>query len=132
MIDTRKMLFTLNHEWVRAKDAKTIVVGISDFAQSQLSEVTHVDVPEPDEQIFDAGEEIGVIESLRSSIPFHCPVSGQITASNGNLLSSPELVNEDPYGEGWIFEMKMQNPRELAELLSEDEYEGQIPDEDEE
>lgn len=132
MTEPSNLLFTLNHEWVRLKDANTIVVGISDYAQTQLSEVTHVDVPEPDEQIFDGGEEIGVIESLRSSIPFHCPVTGQITASNGNLLSTPEAVNEDPYGEGWIFEMKIKNPGELSELLSEDEYESQIPDDDEE
>lgn len=132
MSDITNLLYTHNHEWVKIKKGKTIVVGITDYAQSILSEVTHVDLPEPDEQVYDAGEEIGVIESLRSSLPYHCPVSGAITAANTELLSSPELINDDPFGDGWIFEMTVADMSEISDLLSLDEYESHFPDEEDE
>lgn len=132
MTDTSNLMFTQNHEWILLRKDKTAIVGITDFGQSILSQVTHVDVPEPDEQVHEAGEEIGVIESIRNSFPFHCPVAGVITASNRNLLSAPELINEDPFGEGWIFEMKIDDPSEVEDLMSPDEYESHLPEDDEE
>ena len=126
------MMFTQNHEWILVRKDKTAVVGITDYGQSVLSEVTHVDVPEPDDQVYEAGEELGVIESLRNSFPFHCPVSGVITDSNRKLLSSPELINEDPFGEGWIFEFQVKDPSEIEELMTPDEYDSHLPDDDEE
>ncbi len=132
MTDTSDMMFTQNHEWILVRKDKTAVVGITDYGQSVLSEVTHVDVPEPDDQVYEAGEELGVIESLRNSFPFHCPVSGVITDSNRKLLSSPELINEDPFGEGWIFEFQVKDPSEIEELMTPDEYDSHLPDDDEE
>jgi len=132
MTDIGDLLFTHDHEWVRVKNGKTAVVGVSDYAQSLLSEVTHIDLPEPDDQEYEAGEELGVIESLKSSLPFHCPISGSIIAANSELLSTPEQINDDPFGEGWIFEMKISDPSELKDLLTADEYESDLPEDDEE
>ncbi len=131
MTDISDLLFTHNHEWIRVKDGKTATVGVSDFVNTLLSEVTHIDLPEPDEQVYEEGEELGVVESLKSSLPFHCPVSGAITASNNSLLSTPEQINEDPYGDGWIFEMTLSDPSELANLLNADEYENHLPEDEE-
>lgn len=131
MIDMSDLLFTHNHEWVRVDKDGTAVVGVSDFAQSLMSEVTHVDIPEPDDQVYDAGEELGVIESLRNTLPFHCPISGAIIDSNRNLLSAPETINEDPFGNGWIFKLKIANPSDLEELMSPEEYDSHLPDDDE-
>ena len=131
MIDMSDLLFTHDHEWVRVDKDGTAVVGVSDFAQSLMSEVTHVDIPEPDDQVYDAGEELGVIESLRNTLPFHCPISGVIIDSNRNLLSSPENINEDPFGNGWIFKLKITDPSELEELMSPEEYDSHLPDDDE-
>lgn len=131
MTDIGDLLFTHDHEWVRVKDGKTATIGVSDFVNTLLSEVTHIDLPEPDEHIYEEGEELGVIESLKSSLPFHFPISGAIIASNSALLSTPEKINEDPYGEGWIFEMTVNDPSELSHLLSADEYENHLPDDEE-
>jgi len=131
MTDIGDLLFTHNHEWIRVGKNRTAVVGVTDFAQSMLSEVTHIDLPEPDESVYESGEELGVIESLKSTLPFHCPVSGTITASNNALLSTPEMINDDPFGDGWIFEMKIQDPSELSDLLTADEYESHLPEDDE-
>jgi glycine cleavage system H protein len=132
MSDISNLLFTQNHEWVRPRKGKTIVVGISDYGQNLLSDATNVELPEPDEQVCSAGDEIGVLESLRTSIPIHVPVSGRITRVNPELLSNPELINQDPYGEGWLFEMIMEDPDELDGLMGQDEYEAILPEEEEE
>jgi glycine cleavage system H protein len=131
MTDIGDLLFTHNHEWIRVKDGKTATIGVSDFVNTLLSEVTHIDLPEPDEQEYEEGEELGVVESLKGSLPFHCPISGAITAANNSLLSAPEKINDDPYGEGWIFEMTLSDPSELAHLLTPDEYEDDLPDDEE-
>lgn len=132
MTETRDMYFTVNHEWICVKSGRTALVGISDYGQGFLSEVTHVDVPEPDDQVYTAGEELGVVESLKNTLPFHCPVSGVITDSNRNLMITPETINEDPFGDGWIFKLEMSNPSELEELLTPEEYDHHLPDEDDE
>ena len=133
MTDISDLLFTHDHEWIKVKDDGTAVVGITDFAQSMMSEVTHIDLPEPDEHEYEAGEEMGVIESLRNSLPFHCPISGAIVAANSSLLSAPEQINEDPYGAGWIFEVTIKDSAELTEILmNADEYEDHLPEDDEE
>lgn len=132
MHETDNLLYTQTHEWVRVKKGKNIVVGISDYGQAILSEATGVELPEPDDHLSDAGEELGVIESLRTCMSYHAPVAGKITSVNTELLSTPELINHDPYGEGWIFEMQIQNIRDLDNLLDQDEYDATIPDDEEE
>jgi len=125
--------FTSHHQWVKVKPNGHIVVGITDFAQSQLRDITYIELPEPDPvHVFQANDEVGVIESNKTAAPYLAPVSGVITAVNTRLLDSPELLNQDPYGAAWIFEMKPANRRELDELMDLDEYESTLPEEDEE
>lgn len=132
MTDPLHCKFTVTHEWVRPKGDK-ITVGISEDAQRQLSDIIHVELPEPDEHHHYAEhEEMGVVESLRLSTDFHAPVSGTITAINANLLSSPELINEDPYGEGWLVEMVPDDMDDVESLMDIDEYEGILPEDEEE
>ena len=129
MMEPTRLKYTGTHEWVHVK-GKRIIVGITDFEQQQLSDITSVDLPEPDEHHYDAGEEIGVIESVKTSADFHAPVSGTITATNTELLSKPELINSDPFGRGWIIEMAPDNMAEVSGLMDVDEYEGSLPEDE--
>ena len=132
MRDPADMRFTEAHEWVYVKGT-TILVGLTEFAQQRLSDITHVEMPEPDDQHYEAREEVGVLESLQSSKDLHAPVSGRIVAINNELLAKPELVNMDPYGQGWLFEMKPDRMSDVEALMDLDEYEAGLPeDEDEE
>jgi glycine cleavage system H protein len=131
-IDPSELRFTDTHEWVKVKDRNTLIVGITDFSQMRLSDVTSVELPEPDDHHYDAREEISVIEALNSSAAFHAPVSGTIVATNTELLSQPELVNLDPYGSGWLVEMKPDNMADILNFMDVDEYEANLPEDEEE
>lgn len=119
---------TSTHEWVRVR-GKSIVIGITDYAQQSMSDITSIELPEPER--YEAGEELGVIESVRTSVDFHAPVSGVVTKINTELLSSPELINTDPFGAGWILEMKPESMSDVAALLDFDEYEAELPEDEE-
>jgi len=125
--------FSHTHAWVVLnEDGLTIRVGISDYLQHRLSDIVNVDLPEPDDHQYDAEEDVCLIESLTTTTDLHAPVAGVITAINTELLSSPERINEDPYGAGWIVEMRPNNLADIEELSDADEYEISLPDEDEE
>jgi glycine cleavage system H protein len=128
--DIENLKLTPTHEWVRKK-SKTIVVGITDYGQQQLSDVTGVELPEPDEAHYNARDELGVIESVRTSIDYHAPVDGTIVKVNSELLANPELINNDPFGDGWLVEMKPDKMSDVDELMDFDEYETSLPDEEE-
>lgn len=111
--------YTKTHEWI-AVDGKTATVGITDFAQSQLGDVVFLELPSVGRKV-GANESFGVIESVKAASDLYAPAAGRITAVNEKLSSKPELVNSDPYGEGWI--LKMELTGELpSDLLSEAEY----------
>ena len=129
MIEPTRLKYTRTHEWVYVK-GKKIVVGVTDYAQQQLSDITSVDLPEPDDQLYEAGEEIGMLESVKTSADFHAPVAGTITATNTELLSRPELINSDPFGRGWVIEMAPASMAELNTLLDVDEYEATLPEDE--
>ena len=129
MIDPSRLRFTGTHEWVRHK-GKTVVVGVAEDAQVRQSDIIHVELPEPDEHHFEAGEDIAVIESVKTSVDLHAPVSGTVSAINTKLLSHPELINEEPYGDGWVVEMKPDSMAEIEELMTIDEYEDTLPEEE--
>ena len=129
MIEQTKLKYTRTHEWVQVK-GKKIIVGVTDYGQQQLSDITSIDLPEPDEHHYEAGEEIGVMESTKNSADFHAPVSGTITSTNVELLSRPELTNSDPFGRGWIVEMAPDNMAEVNNLMDIDEYETFLPEEE--
>ena len=109
------------HEWARPADDGNVVVGVSDYAQEQLGDVVYVELPEVDQQV-DAGAEAGVVESVKAASDIYAPVSGTVVAINKSLEDTPELVNQDPYGDGWFFAIKPDSFDELADLMEAGEY----------
>ncbi|QKY20983.1 glycine cleavage system protein GcvH [Halolamina sp. CBA1230] len=119
--DDRKYL--ASHEW--ATTDAPIRIGISDFAQDELGDVVFVELPdEGDELVHD--EAFGVVESIKAVSDLYAPVSGEVVAVNGALHDQPELVNEDPYGDGWLLEIEPSDESEFEELMDAEEYEEQI------
>lgn len=105
-----------SHEWARAEADGTVTVGISDHAQSALGDLVFVEVPEVGKSLA-KGAAAAVVESVKAASDVYSPVSGEVVAANDALNGSPELVNEDPYGKGWLFKIKPSNPAELEQLL---------------
>jgi len=112
-----------SHEW--ASDDDPVRVGISDFAQDELGDVVYVELPEVGDEVT-AGEEFGVVESIKAVSDLYSPVSGEVVAVNDDLADAPELVNEDPYGDGWMLEVDADDPGAFDGLLSAEEYRAQI------
>lgn len=113
-----------SHEWARQENG-TVRVGISDFAQDELGDVVFVELPDTGDEVT-VEEDFGVIESIKAVSDIYAPVSGTITAVNEALLDEPELVNEDPYGDGWMIEVEVDDDSDLETLLSPDKYRDQI------
>ena len=116
----KNLKYAKSHEWVRV-EGNIAVVGITDHAQHELTDVVYVETPAVDSRV-EAGKECAVVESVKSASDIYAPVSGDIVAVNEELSSAPELVNQDPYDKGWIFKIKISDPGELGELLSADDY----------
>src|SRR5262249_55423312 len=112
--------YSAEHEWVRV-DGATATVGISDFAQDSLGDVVYVQVPDVGTDVI-AGASVSEIESTKSVSDIYAPVSGVVTEVNAALADTPELVNEDPYGQGWIMKIECSEPSEVDALLDADAY----------
>jgi len=112
------------HEWAR-QEGDLIVCGITDHAQEELSDVVYVELPEVGES-FTQGEVFGVIESVKAASDLYMPMSGEIVETNQALIDSPEIVNQDPYGEGWMIKFKPSDPSEWEGLLSPEAYEQSV------
>ncbi len=113
-----------SHEWVSEGNG-TVRIGISDFAQDELGDVVYVELPDVDDEI-EQGEAFGVVESIKAVSDLYAPLSGTVRAVNEELHDRPELVNEDPYGDGWMLEIEPSDPGERDELLDAPAYEEQI------
>ena len=113
--------FASTHEWAKQDEEGLIVVGISDHEQDALGDIVYVEMPEVGQQIL-AGEEAGVVESVKAASDIYSPVSGTVEEVNERLDDSPETVNQDPYGDGWFFKLRANDDRELDELLDADAY----------
>jgi glycine cleavage system H protein len=113
-----------SHEWALETDG-VVRVGISDFAQDELGDVVFVELPDEGDEL-EGGDEFGVVESIKAVSDLYAPVGGEVVAINDELFDAPELVNEDPFGEGWMLEIEADDLEELEALLSADEYEDQI------
>ncbi|MFC6754318.1 glycine cleavage system protein GcvH [Halorubrum tibetense] len=113
-----------SHEWTTA-DGDTVRVGISAFAQDELGDVVFVELPAAGDEVT-AGEAFGVVESIKAVSDLYSPVSGEVVAVNEALFDSPELVNDDPYGDGWMIEVEPSDGVDFAELLDPSEYDEQI------
>jgi glycine cleavage system H protein len=111
--------YTKTHEWITV-DGKTATVGITDFAQAQLGDVVFLDLPKPGRKV-NRGEAFGVIESVKAASDLFAPVTGAVAAVNDKLSSNPELVNSDPYGEGWIMKVELSGEAP-SDLMDEAEY----------
>ena len=116
-----------SHEWIRAEDEGTVVVGISDHAQEALGDMVFVELPEPG-MSYDQAEACAVVESVKAASDIYAPVSGEVVEANGKLEDAPELVNSNPYGEGWLFRMIPSDSSELDGLLDADAYAAQQED----
>ena len=112
--------YSKDHEWA-AIQGDIVTVGINDYAQDQLGEVVFVEMPQVGDK-FDKGEEFGTVESVKAVSEIYCPVSGEVVEINEALEDAPELVNNDPYKEGWIMKIKPDNPSEMDDLLDKAAY----------
>jgi glycine cleavage system H protein len=119
-----KARYAETHEWAR-KEGNLIVCGISDHAQEELSDVVYVELPEVGDT-FDRGEAFGVVESVKAASDLYMPMGGEIAAVNEVLADSPELVNEDAYGEGWLIKFEPSDLGEWDDLLTPEAYEAAI------
>ncbi len=113
-----------SHEWVRVDDG-TARVGITDFAQDELGDIVFVELPEVGDEV-GQDETFGVIESIKAVSDLYAPVSGEVVDRNEDLFDEPELVNDDPFGEGWMIEVELADDGELDDLLGPEEYDDQI------
>lgn len=120
-----ELKYTSEHEWIKMLDAETALVGITEFAQSELGDIVFVEVETVDDELA-ADEVFGTIEAVKTVSDLFLPVAGTITEFNEKLGDEPELVNSDPYGEGWIIKLKVNNVADLDGLLDSETYKSQI------
>ena len=119
-MDHKKFKFTKDHEWLNLQE-DIATVGITDYAQGQLGDIVFIEMPQVSIKIA-ASESFGAIEAVKTVADLYAPVSGEVIEINDNLDSSPDLVNSDPYFEGWIVKLKIDNNDEINELMNYDEY----------
>ena len=112
--------FTEEHEWLELNDDEA-TVGITEFAVSQLGDIVFVELPQPGAE-FDAKDDAAIVESVKAASDIYAPVSGTVTEVNSAIVENPELVNEDPEGDGWFFKLKVTDLSECDELLDASEY----------
>lgn len=117
-----ELRYAATHEWARLEEDGSVTVGITDHAQNALGDVVYVELPEIG-QIISGAEEAGVVESVKAASDIYAPVGGSVTAVNENLEDEPELVNSDPYGDGWFFKLQPDDESDLSQLLDGEGYE---------
>ena len=115
-----QLRFSGSHIWVRVEGSDA-VLGLSDYLQDQMGEITSLDLPDLGD-VLHAGRRMGRAESEEASSPLEAPLSGEVIEVNPEALENPDLVNSEPYSTGWLLRMRMEDPRELEELISEEEY----------
>jgi glycine cleavage system H protein len=122
-------LYSKDHEWILVKD-NVGTIGITDYAQHELGDVVYVDLPEVGDT-FEASEPFGSVESVKAVSEIFCPVGGEVTEVNSKLEESPEWINESPHQKAWMVRIRLTNPEELKELLSAEEYEEYLQEQEE-
>lgn len=116
--------YTKDHEWLRV-EGDIAIVGVTDFAQSELGDIVFVEIETEGEE-FEAEEVFGSVEAVKTVSDLFMPVSGEIVEVNQDLEANPEVVNEDPYGKGWMIKIKMSDPSQLEDLLDSDAYQQEV------
>ena len=124
-----ELKYSKSHEWVRSEDDGSVTVGITDHAQDLLGDMVFVELPEPGRSL-DAGQECAVVESVKAASDVYSPVAGEVVAVNEAIADSPELVNKDPYGEGWMMRIKPAAASALDDLLDADAYQALVDSEE--
>lgn len=124
----KELRYTNSHEWVRPEGDGVFTTGITDHAQELLGDMVFVEVPDVDDTI-STGDDVAVAESVKAASDVYAPISGKVIAINEDLEDSPELVNSDPFGDGWFYKIKADDPAEFEGLMDAEEYETSI-DED--
>ncbi len=128
-MNPKEYKYTKEHEWVKVEgDIGTL--GITDHAQERLGDIVSVEFPKMGKE-FSIGESLALIDSMKTTSDLYAPISGEVLEVNAELESRPELMNEDPYGEGWILKLKIKKPEELGELMNAEQYEAFIAEEGE-
>lgn len=115
--------YTRNHEWIRDNGDETATIGVTNFAQSELGDIVFVELEMPGFE-FEKDDEFGTIEAVKTVSELYAPVSGEIIEVNDKLEEEPELVNEDPYGDGWMVKISLADPSELDDLMDADAYDN--------
>ena len=123
------LLYTNDHEWLRREDDGTVTIGITEHAQDLLGDLVFVETPEVGSS-YAVGDDCAVVESVKAASDVYSPLSGDIVEANQGLADTPESINSDPYGEGWIFKMKLADEGELDSLMDATAYAAQIAAED--
>ncbi len=121
----QELFYAKTHEWV-SLDEGIATVGITDFAQSQLSDLTFVELPEVGTE-FKAGDEAAVVESVKAAADIYAPVAGEVIEINSKLEDAPEVINKDAFGAGWLFKLKMANESDVDNMLDADSYDELCP-----
>ncbi|MEP6389591.1 MAG: glycine cleavage system protein GcvH [Halioglobus sp.] len=124
-----ELKYASSHEWARLEEDGTVTIGISDHAQEALGDVVFVELPEVGDSLA-AGDEAGVVESVKAASDLYAPVGGEVLEINGVLEDEPETVNSDPYNDGWFFRLQPSDTAELDKLLSADDYAAHCEEED--
>lgn len=123
------LMFTNSHEWVKDEGDDTVTIGITDHAQELLGDLVFVELPDIGD-VIETGGEAGVVESVKAASDIYSPVSGEVIEINEDLVDSPELVNEQPYDNGWIYKMKLNNASDMDNLLDAEAYSEVVESED--
>jgi len=119
--------YSKEHEWVRVDDGGIATVGITDFAQDQLGDIVYLALPEVGSRVGQF-EKCGEVESVKSVSDLYSPIGGEVVERNDLAIDTPELVNQSPYGEGWLWQVRLDNPSELENLLDQEQYEALVKD----
>jgi glycine cleavage system H protein len=113
--------YTKTHEWVKQDADGTVTVGVSDHAQNLLGDMVFIELPDVGAE-YNTGDDCAVVESVKAASDVYCPVSGEIIETNEALVDAPEMVNQDPYGDGWLFKLKPNDAGEVEDLLNAEAY----------
>ena len=120
--------YTSSHEWVRV-DGEVGTIGITDHAQKQLGEIVYLELPEVG-HVYNANEEFGTVESVKAVSELFTPVAGEVTEVNKAAVGEPGIINDDPFGDGWLIKLKLSSDEDVASLMSADDYEKYVKEEE--
>ena len=123
-----ELRYASTHEWVRPEGDGTFTIGISEHAQELLGDMVFIELPDIGAEV-SAGDDIAVAESVKAASDVYAPISGEIIGVNEDLEDTPELVNSDPFGDGWLFRIKAEDPEEVEALMDAEDYENSIDEE---